>query len=158
MTDTATINPVLAAHFATRAARVSEKFPEIKHEHYIEVVLKQRSERYAAHVASMIIDPSLVQWGLSMTRQFGPYVLAWHYVADWFTALLILRYGEENRAYDEAEVEAAKSEEREPNCSTDPNYTGWPLAFSEEDIKRASELLSMERWPAKVFTLLSKEG
>ena len=81
-----------------------------------------------------------------------------HAVADWFTALLILRYGEEERAYDAAEVAAATAEGRAPECSTDPAFTGWPLAFSDKDRARAAELLAGTKWPAEVLTLLPTEG
>lgn len=151
------MDPILAAHIAARADRVRAQFPEIDHGHYIDVVLQARAARYAAHLAAMTITPDMVQWGIAMSRRFGPYVQMWNYVADWFTALLIMRYGEEERAYDAAEVEAAKAEGREAQCSTDPQHAGWPLAFTDADRQRAMELLDGKKWPAEAFTILERD-
>lgn len=154
---TTATDPTLTAHIAARNASLPNDWPGIKPEHYLDIVLRERADRYAAHVAQMTITPELVQWGMAMARQHGPYVRVWHFIADWFTALLILRYGEEERAYDAGEVALAVAEGRAPACSTDPQYRGWPLAFSDEDRVRAMQLLNGERWP-EAFTLLPREG
>jgi hypothetical protein len=154
---TITFNPILARQLDARLAHVRAQHPQLDVASYIGDVLHARATRYADHVRRMTITPDLAQWALAMTQQFGPYVLVHHFVADWITALLILRYGEEERGYDAVEVAAAQAEGRAPACSTDPAFTGWPLAFSDEDRARARELLSQAAWP-RHFTLLTPEG
>lgn len=138
---TPTLDPILAAHIAAREQAIKAAFPQIDTTHYLDVVLLDRSQRYAAHLEQMTVTPDMVQWAIAMSRQYGPYVKVWHYVADWLTALLIIRYGEE--------PDAAQS--------TDPNFTGWPLAFTDEDRVRANELLGGVKWPEKVLTLLPRD-
>lgn len=156
--STPSLDPVLATHIAERNAALPEQFPLIDADHYLEIVLRERAESYAAHMATVTISPDMVQWGLAMARKFGTYVKVHHFVADWFTALMILRYGEEHRAYDAAAVEAAIAAGQAPPCSTDEQFAGWPLAFSDTDRKRAADLLAGVDWPANVFTLLSTEA
>lgn len=151
-------DPTLTAHIAARNASLPQDWPGIKPEHYLEIVLRERADRYAAHLAAMTITPDLVQWGMAMTRKYGPYVRAWHFICDWFTALLILRYGEENRAYDADAVAAAVAAGEAPPCSTDPAFAGWPLAFSDADRVRAAELLAGTKWPKEGLTLLPTEA
>lgn len=154
---TPTMDPILTAHIEARAALVRERYPQIDHGHYIEQVLLERSQRYAAHLATMTITPDIVTWALAMTRQYGPYVLVSNYVADWITALLLVRYGEEERGYDAAEVAAAIAEARVPACSTDPNFTGWPTQFTDDDRQRAAELLAGD-WPTRgLMTALPRD-
>jgi hypothetical protein len=127
--------------------------------HYCEGKLQALADAHAAHVATMDIAPEIVLWAGAMRQKFGTsYVRigGMEYVADWVTALLFMRYGGEPRAFDAAEVAAAKAEGREPNCSTDPSFAGWPSAFSEQDIKRAGELLVLQKFPA-FFTPLVVE-
>lgn len=156
--STPSLDPVLATHIAQRNAALPQRYPQIDTTHYLETVLLERATRYAAHVAAMMITPDMVQWGMAMTRQYGPYVQVSNYIADWFTALLILRYGEEERGYDADEVAAAFAESRIPNCSTDPNFRGWPLAFSDDDRTRAAELLAGLKWPkGGILTTLDRE-
>jgi hypothetical protein len=156
MTDV--LDPTLAAHIAARNSALPTQFPGIDTNHYLEQVVRERAARYAAHVARMTITPDMVQWGMAMTRQYGPYVRVHHFIADWFTALLILRYGEEERGYDAGEVARAVAEADTPACSTDPQYMGWPLAFSDDDRKRGMELLAGEKWPPRgMLTVLDRE-
>lgn len=92
--------------------------------------LQRRADAYAAHVLSMDLSPEIVHWSLSMARQYGSYVLMTHFVADWITALLIIRYGEE--------PDAARS--------TDPNFQGWPHRFTDTDTQRALKLMQRSEW------------
>lgn len=129
---------LLEYHIAQRNAQMKEANLAM-HEHYLPV-LQERSERYAAHVAAMTISLDMVAWSLAMGRQFGRYVRVSFYIADWFTALLLVRYGEE--------PDAARS--------TDPNFKGWPLEFDDIDRQRAEQLLRMTKWNETV-TLLPRE-
>jgi hypothetical protein len=132
----------LQDHIERRNAQLRQHNPGLfDAEHYL-AVLQDRADRFAAHVASMSLSPAVVQWALAMEQRYGPYVLAHHYVADWITALLILRYGEE--------PDASKS--------TDPNFAGWPTTFTAEDLARAADLLAGTRWPTGVLRLLPTEG
>jgi hypothetical protein len=117
-------------------------------------VLGVRARVFAAHVASMVVHPEIQAFAATMTERFGPYLRVHHFVADWITALLILRYGEESRAYDPMEVAIAETESRAPQCSTDPNFDGWPTTFSIEDHQRAAQLLKNHKWP-EFFVLLT---
>lgn len=130
----------LEDHIAARNAEVTSAWPEAAANAYLPV-LATRAAAFAAHVASMEIAPEVAVWALAMARQFGSFVRVHHFVADWITALLILRYGEE--------PDASKS--------TDPNFAGWPKAFTAEDLVRAQQLLSAEDWPRRVFRLLPRE-
>lgn len=149
---------VLDTHIATRNAERFAALGEAGYAHYVVDVLQDRADRYAAHVAAMDLPPELVQWSLAMRNRFATsYLRCSHFVADWITALLILRYGEEPRAYDAAEVAAAVADGRAPACSTDPNFAGWPLAFSDDDVRRAAELLTFKKWP-EFFTPMVVEA
>ncbi len=140
---TQTADPTLEAHIDARNAYVRTHLPTINADQYLEEVLLDRSARYAAHVATMTVTPDIALWALAMSQKYGPYVRANYYIADWITALLILRYGEEP----------------DPSRSTDPNFAGWPTAFTDEDRERASQLLTgTKRWPAETFTLLPREA
>jgi hypothetical protein len=130
---------ILDAHIAQRRAALVAAFPQIDPTHYVDGVLQDRADRYAAHLATMTIAPDMVQWALTMGRRYGPWVKVHHFVADWLTALLIIRYGEE--------PDAARSD--------DPNFHGWPVAFTDDDTARASELLAGTKWP-QALTLLPK--
>lgn len=101
-------------------------------EHYL-AVLQDRADRFAAHVATMTITPDLAAWALAMATTYGtPYVRMHYFVADWLTALLIARYGEE--------PDAARS--------SDPAFAGWPNAFTDADRQRAAEMLATPaKWP-----------
>lgn len=135
-------DPALTAHIASRDAAWRAAHGDIAADHYLETVLAERAPRYAAHVASMVITPDMVQWQLTMTRRHGPYVRVHHFITDWLTALLILRYGEEPDA----------------SRSTDPTFAGWPTAFTDADRQRAADLLVFKRWPAFFTTLEPAEG
>jgi hypothetical protein len=130
----------LADHIAHRNAEVASTWPDAAAAAYLPV-LEARAAAFAAHVASMEIAPEVAVWALAMARQFGSYVRVHHFVADWITALLILRYGEE--------PDASKS--------TDPNFAGWPKAFTADDLVRAQQILAGEDWPRRVFRLLPRE-
>jgi hypothetical protein len=132
---------ILAAHIEARRAALVAAFPQIDPTHYVDGVLQDRADRYAAHLATMTITPDMVQWALTMGRRHGSWVKVHHFVADWFTALLIIRYGEE--------PDAAKS--------SDPHFAGWPTTFTDNDKGRASELLAGLKWPA-FLTILPTEG
>lgn len=132
-------DPVLLHHIESRNRHYAASQPLANADHYLGE-LQERADRYAAHLATMAISPVMVQWALSMASKYhSEYVKAHHYVADWLTALLILRYGEEP----------------DPNRSTDETFAGWPVRFSEQDMQRANELLVGVNWPSKVFTLLT---
>jgi hypothetical protein len=128
----------VAAHIAARDERWRTQHGAAG-ESYLVDVLGDRAARYAAHLERMALEPDITAWALQMAARWGSYVQVHHYVADsWLIALLILRYGEE--------PEAARS--------TDPDFSGWPLAFTADDRARAVELLHGTRWP-DAFTLLS---
>jgi hypothetical protein len=95
--------------------------------------LGERAERYAAHRATMAVQPLVIEWALAMSARWGEAVRVHHFVADWPTALLIIRHGEEP----------------DPARTTDGH--GWPDAFGEFDLARARELLASHpgdrRWP-----------
>jgi len=131
----------LAAHLAARNAAFLAAHGAPAADHYLNSVLLERSTAYAAHVASMNLTPDVVQWALAMARKHGAYVKVWHYVADWITALLILRYGEE--------PDATKTD--------DPNFHGWPTTFTDDDTTRAGELLNGTGYPS-FLSLLAKEA
>lgn len=134
-----TLDELLAADDAPRRA--------VTGDHYMDTVLPERAARYAAHVATMQLAPEIVQWAMLMATTHGTsYVKKSHFYCDWITMLLIKRYGEEPNAYDAAEVKAALKEGRVPKCSTDPNYKGWPLAFTALDIRSAMDLIVFKRW------------
>ncbi len=130
----------LADHIAARNAEVTASWPEAAASAYLPV-LERRAAAFAAHVALMDISPEVGVWALAMARQFGSWVRVHHFVADWITALLILRYGEE--------PDASKS--------TDPTFAGWPKAFTADDLARAQQILAGEDWPRRVFRLLPRE-
>ena len=143
------MNKTLSAHIeartadliAKRAAAVDKQM-SIDPAHYVDVVLKARAVQYAAHIATMEIGPEMAIWAMAMrTRYKSSYVKVWHFIADWITALLILRYGEEP-----------------DGALCDGDHQGWPTSFSDDDAIRAAQLLRGERWPAGVFTLLPVEG
>jgi hypothetical protein len=140
------MSATIAAHIAARDAALQAQYdaaPDktlvIDPAHYLEQVLRERSDLYAAHVAAMDIAPEMTLWAMAMGKKYGSYVKVWHYVADWITALLIIRYGEEPRATHTADG------------------TSWPLAFSSDDTARAMKLLKGEKWPADALTLLGSE-
>jgi hypothetical protein len=136
-------DPTLTAHIEARNAYVRTHLPTIDADQYLDEVLLDRAARYQTHVAGMVVTPDLAMWALAMSQKYGPYVRAGYYIADWITALLILRYGEEPDA----------------SRSTDPNFAGWPSAFTNEDRDRAAQLLQgTKRWPAETFTLLPRES
>lgn len=134
-----TLEELLAAEDAPRRALLGDD--------YMDTVLPARAAQYAAHVAKMSLTPEIVQWAMLMATTHGTsYVKKSHFYCDWITMLLIKRYGEELNAFDAAEVAAAKAEGRVPNCSTDPNFKGWPLAFTALDIQSAMDLIAFKRW------------
>lgn len=135
-------DPILAGHIEARNAELASH-PNIKAEHYLPV-LQDRADRFAAHVATMHIPPSVSLWVSACVAKYGTEYVRMHwYVADWITALLIMRYGEEPDA------------ER----STDPNFKGWPTTFTTEDMKRAQDLLSGDFTRGGQFiTLLRNEA
>ena len=137
-----TMSTVLNTHIAARNAELLASLGAVGYAHYVEGVMQDRADRYVAHVAAMDLSPEIVQWSLAMRQQFGTsYVRCSHFVADWITALLIMRHGEEPDAA----------------LSSDPAFAGWPLAFGAGDIQRASELLKYTRFPA-FFTPLVVEA
>jgi hypothetical protein len=89
----------------------------------------------------MKLSPVVIQWAIAMSNKYGQYCMVHYFVADWITALLIIRYGEE------------PDKER----STDPNFKGWPETFTNQDLLRAGELLQGKDWPT-YLTPLSEEG
>lgn len=129
-----TSDPALAGHLATRDAEFRRTQGDGAADAYLPV-LAERSTRYAAHVATLPIPPALAAWALAMTQRFGAYVRVHHYVADWITALLIVRYGEE------------------PDATRTTDGIGWPSALTDLDLARAAELLEGpvgplgRRWP-----------
>ncbi len=132
---------VLEQHIAARNEERRAALGNVHYAHYVEGVLADRADRYAAHVATMDLAPEIVQWSLAMRKQFGTsYVRCSHFVADWITALLIVRYGEEPDAA----------------LSTDPTFAGWPVAFSDQDVQRAADLLVFKKWPAFLTPLVSE--
>lgn len=159
------MSAVLDAHIADRNAELvlafenaPDKQQAIDPSHYLDIVLAERAPIYAAHVVSMDLSPEDILWSMGMKKRYkSSYVRVWYFIGDWITAFLILRYGEEPRAYDEAEVMAARKTGRAPNCSTDPSFAGWPLAFNAGDITRMQQLLKGKNWP-KEFALLPVEG
>lgn len=130
----------LAALIAARDAEWRARYAE-PGESYLTDVLADRATRYAAHLATMTVEPDLIAWAMQMATQFGPYVRVHHFIHDsWLTALLVIRYGEEPDA----------------GRSSDPTFGGWPQVFSAGDRERALELLAGQRWPEFV-TLLPRE-
>lgn len=139
-------DPVLLQHIEDRNRHFAANQTAANAEHMLSV-LQERADRYGAHVATMTISPVMVQWALSMATKYkSEYVKAHHYVADWFTALLILRYGEE--------PDAERSTDDRLDANGVRKFQGWPTRFSEQDMERANELLAGVKWPSKVFTLL----
>lgn len=130
----------LADHLAARDAQLRATWPAATADAYLST-LEERATRFAAHVATMAMTPEIAAWALAMAGRYGSWVRVHHFIADWITALLIVRYGEEPDA----------------SRSTDPTFTGWPLAFSADDTARAQQLLQGEQWPARVLTLLPRE-
>lgn len=120
---------------AQRNAHMTSVNP-VMAEHYLPV-LQARSERFAAHVKAMTLPTTIVAWALAMERKYGRYALVSHYIADWITALLLVRYGEEPDA----------------EKSTDPDFNGWPMEFTDADLQRAEQLLAMTRWNETVQLL-----
>lgn len=146
-----TLQELISADTAARRALLGD--------HYMDVVLPERAQLYADHVARMTISPEVVQWAMLMASTHGAsYVKMDHFYTDWITMLLIKRYGEEPRGYDAAEVAAARAEGRVPACSTDENYRGWPLAFTPNDIKSAMDMVAFKRWPKGLQIITSLEG
>lgn len=130
----------LAEQIAARDAAWRARYGDTG-ESYLLDILTDRAARYAAHLATMTIEPDMIAWAMQMAAHYGPYVKVHHFIHDsWLTALLVLRYGEE--------PDSARS--------SDPDFTGWPLTFSAGDRGRALELLAGERWPESV-TLLHRE-
>jgi hypothetical protein len=160
MTDAVTLRQIEARNAAMHARydEAPDKTLVIDPAHYLEQVLRERAAGYAAHVAGMEIGVDMFGWAMGMAIQYkNSNVQCTYFIADWITALLILRYGEEHRAYDAAEVAAAIAEGRAPNCSTDPNFAGWPVRFSPADKLKALDILRGMIWPAPQWTLLSPE-
>lgn len=104
---------------------------------YLEGTLRTRADAFAAHVMSMTINPAVAVWALAMSAKFGDYVQVHHFIADWITALLIVRYGEE------------------PDNTKTIDGTGWPTSFTANDMTRAQELLAGVAWPTSL-TLLTR--
>lgn len=133
-------DPILAAHIERRNAQFTAEQSSAKADHYLPV-LQERADAFAAHVASMTLAPSMIQWALGMRAKYkSEYVQVHHFIADWLTALLILRYGEE------------------PDGAKTVDGVCWPVAFTDNDIARAAELHAGKNWPANVFTLLTVEA
>ena len=138
----------VAAHIDARNAEIQAKWdaaPDkqlaIDPSHYLDVVLKDRAARYAAHMAKMDIPPEMALFALAMSQRFGSYVKVHHFIADWLTSLLIVRYGEE--------CDPALSEMR-----NDGSPGGWPLTFDDADKQRALQLVQLKNWPGDSMTLL----
>jgi hypothetical protein len=141
------MDAVLATHVATRdAAFLTQHGAENPAAvAYLEETLRDRAARYAAHVAAMDLTPDVVQWALAMRAKWqSPYVQVHRFIADWLTALLIVRYGEE---CDPARCTPCTL------ASGEPASLGWPAAFSEADLARAAELLAGVKWPASLTLL-----
>ena len=98
-------------------------------------VLGARADRFAAHVATMTIHPAIASFAEQMAMRFGAYVRVHAFVADWLTALLIVRYGEE------------------PDAALTVDGIGWPTVFTVDDHARADALLRNDKWPAHVVLL-----
>ena len=133
-------DPVLDSHINTRNAAWKEAYGPAAYAHYVETVLPPRAETYAAHVASMSLMPHVVQWAISMAAQYGPYVRIHSFIADWVTALLIVRYGEE------------------PDGTKTVDGVEWPSAFTDADMGRAMQLLNGHNWPVELNRLPKIEG
>ena len=174
------MSAALETHIAERNAAMQAKYDDapdktqvIDPAHYLEVVLADRAERYAAHMAAMEPSPEITQWSLAMGAKYGakirqpdgsvkvyrqPYIKAWHFIADWPTALLILVDGEEcDPARSEPKTDGIWDEEA-GEWIRKPSPGGWPMQWEERHFARAAQLLAGEKWPADRFTLLPMEG
>lgn len=144
----AILDPILARHIEARNAALRAQWKAAGFAdpaHYL-CVLQERASRYAAHVASMAITPSIASWMLGMrARYLSDYVQCHHYIADWLTALLIVRYGEE--------PSADHSTDQRLDDNGARIFAGWPTTLSAQDLRRAAELLEGKNWPG-AFTLL----
>lgn len=113
---------VLEQHIHDRNIAIAS-LADVRSVEYIDV-LKERAARYAAHVASMAPDKRNDIWRLTMEEKFQTEFIRIHwYVADWLTALLIARYGEE--------PDKARATDFEGNPW--PGFEGWPNVLSDED-------------------------
>lgn len=129
------MDPLLQYHIDARDRHARKKWPKKEADAYLPL-LQERADRFAAHVASMPPDGDITRFAAVMGQRFGRYVRVHHFIADWVTAFLIVRYGEEP----------------DPERTTDGH--GWPTTFSDEDRERALQLLENKKWPA-YLTLLT---
>lgn len=131
------MHPLLADHIAARnaafltaaVATYGDARGQQLYDEYVVATLQDRATRYTAHVAAMVIDPAIAIWAMAMTTKYGPFVKIHHFVADWVTALLVLRYGEE------------------PDATKTWDGRGWPTAFTADDLARAQKLADGKDWP-----------
>jgi hypothetical protein len=117
---------------------LKKQYPLLDVTYYVDLTLRERWEvLYPAALAKLTVPPSIALWVLAMTERHGEWIYCDHNVADWLTALLILRYGEEPRA--------------EYCVTADGQSTGdgWPTSFSGDDITAARKILAGEKWPAR---------
>ncbi len=148
-TPTPTSSEILAAHIEQRNAWISTQFQTPAQAEPYLLVLEARAAAFAAHVASMDIAPEMTVWALAMARKYGSWVRAHFFIADWITALLIVRYGEE--------PDAEKSTDQRVDDDGVRIFQGWPRAFSDADLQRAQELLQGKNWSADL-TLLARDA
>ncbi|HYW49726.1 MAG TPA: hypothetical protein VE861_03920 [Gemmatimonadaceae bacterium] len=128
----------LDTHITTRNAQlVTLLGAGEKSDHYL-AVLQGRADAFAAHVATMDVSLAIVQWALQMEQRFGRWVKVHHFIADWITALLIVRYGEE------------------PDGAKTVDGVCWPTGFTTDDVQRATEMLNGNL--GNSITLLTTEG
>jgi hypothetical protein len=106
------------------------------------LVLQDRATRFASHLAAMPFHADMLGWATEMAARYGEFVRVYWYIADWRTALLIIRHGEEP----------------DPARTTDGH--AWPSAWGTEDVQRALSLLpgpaGNRRWP-EFLHLLPRE-
>jgi hypothetical protein len=134
-----TLDPTLAAHVAARNAEFRRTQGDQIANQYLDDVLMTRAAAFPAHLATMAVSSDMVLWALAMAGKWGQFVKVHHYIADWLTALLVVRYGEE------------------PDASKTWDGKGWPQAFSDDDRVRAAELLAGKGWPTSITTLSTEE-
>lgn len=134
MLSTQMSSPVLAKHIEDRNAAFRAQHPAAA-EHYLNTVLVERSAVFAQHVASMTLSPTILHWAMLMgIRYETDYVRVHYFIADWITALLIVRYGEE--------PDASKSTDMRVDEHGERLFKGWPTEFSEIDLIAAQAWLN----------------
>lgn len=130
----------LAARIVARNTEL-EAHETINFVHY-GPVLQDRADRYAAHLASMVITPDIALWERGMVSKYGAnYPRVHFFIAhSWLNALLVCRYGEEPNAFNPSFPNGI-DEATGATYSTDPNFAGWPTSLTEGDLKVADRWL-----------------